>query len=187
MTITEVAKLMSPGRWRALVYPALVGLAAGMLAACAAEQKPVPPTVATVEAPPPEPAPPPRRPVRPIPRPAPKPTPPQDALAAPGAAEMAGVGYRGALIGLDPAAAARLFGQASEKSEKSPARVWRYKTDTCELDLFFYLDLRSGKMRTLHYSFKGDAGDLAKRQECLRAIVDRRNNRTTADAAPAAR
>jgi hypothetical protein len=27
--------------------------------------------------------------------------------------------------------------------------VWRYKNATCELDLFFYLDLRSNRLRTL--------------------------------------
>jgi hypothetical protein len=179
---------MSSGRWQPLRYVALASLAAGVLAGCAAQQKPAaPPKAATVEAPPPAPPPRPRHRYRPVPRPAEKPAPPQDDLAAPGAAEMAGVGYRGALIGLDRAAAARLFGQAVETSERSPATVWRYKTDTCELDLYFYLDLRSGKMRSLHYAFKGDAGDLAKRQECLRAIVDRRNNRTTTNASPAAR
>ena len=49
--------------------------------------------------------------------------------------------------------------------------MWRYKTATCELDLYFYLDLRSGRMRTLHYTFKGDANDSAKRQYCLSELV----------------
>lgn len=78
------------------------------------------------------------------------------------------------LIGLDQPAATRLFGAATERTEEPPATVWRYKTATCELDLFFYLDLRSGRMRTLHYAFRGDAADAAGRQNCLREIVTAR-------------
>jgi hypothetical protein len=78
------------------------------------------------------------------------------------------------LIGLDQPAATRLFGAATERTEEPPATVWRYKTATCELDLYFYLDLRSGRMRTLHYAFRGDAADAAGRQNCLREIVTAR-------------
>jgi hypothetical protein len=77
------------------------------------------------------------------------------------------------LIGLDQPAATRLFGPAAERSEEPPATIWRYKTANCELDLFFYLDLRSGRMRTLHYAFKGDAADSAHRQNCLRDLATR--------------
>jgi hypothetical protein len=80
------------------------------------------------------------------------------------------------LIGLDQEAATRLFGVATERSEEPPATVWRYKTATCELDLFFYLDLRSGQMRTLHYAFKGDAADIAGREDCLRSLVAARRS-----------
>jgi hypothetical protein len=74
---------------------------------------------------------------------------------------------------LDQPAAAHLFGTAVERSEEPPATIWRYKTANCELDLFFYLDLRSGQMRTLHYAFKGDAADSARRQNCLRDLAAR--------------
>jgi hypothetical protein len=75
------------------------------------------------------------------------------------------------LIGLDQSGAMRVLGQATEKSDEPPATVWRYKTASCELDLFFYLDLRSGRMRTLHYSFKGEGGEVARRQECWRSLI----------------
>jgi hypothetical protein len=75
------------------------------------------------------------------------------------------------LIGLDEPAATRLLGEATEQSDKPPAKIWRYKTASCELDLYFYLDLRSGRMRTLHYVFKGDATDAGKRQNCLSELV----------------
>jgi hypothetical protein len=75
------------------------------------------------------------------------------------------------LIGLDESGATRLLGPATEKSDEPPATVWRYKTASCELDLFFYLDLRSGRMRTLHYASKGKGADAARSQECLRSVT----------------
>jgi hypothetical protein len=72
--------------------------------------------------------------------------------------------------------ATRLLGAAAERTEEPPATVWRYKTATCELDLYFYLDLRSGRMRTLHYTFKGDATDSARRQICLGELVTARGS-----------
>jgi len=77
------------------------------------------------------------------------------------------------LIGLDQPAATRLLGNAMERSEEPPATIWRYKTANCELDLFFYLDLRSGRMRTLRYAFRGDATDSTRRQNCLRDLAVR--------------
>lgn len=75
------------------------------------------------------------------------------------------------LIGLDQPAAAHLFGPAAERSERPPATVWRYRNGVCELDLFFYLDLRSGRMRTLHYALRGSGGDVASQQDCLRSLL----------------
>lgn len=72
------------------------------------------------------------------------------------------------LIGLDQAAAQQLLGAAAEKVEASPATLWRYRKAGCELDLFFYLDLRSGKMRTLRYALKSVGGG---REECLRSFI----------------
>ena len=75
------------------------------------------------------------------------------------------------LIGLDQSGAMRILGPATEKLDEPPATVWRYKTASCELDLFFYLDLRSNNMRTLHYSFKGEGAEMAGRQECWRSLI----------------
>ena len=157
-----------------------------LLAACAAQTAPPkpapPPQTAIVEPPPPVH---PSRRLRVVPRPERKPTPPgETAAAAPPPPRSPQVGE---LIGLDQRAASRLFGAAAERSDKPPATVWRYRTDSCELDLYFYLDLKSGRMRTLHYAFKGDSGDTAKRQECLRAIVDRGRKGPAPDAASAHR
>ena len=80
------------------------------------------------------------------------------------------------LIGMDQPAATRLFGAAAERSEQPPATVWRYKNATCELDLFFYLDLRSGRMRALHYALKGNGADAAGGQNCLRSLLAARGS-----------
>jgi hypothetical protein len=154
-----------------------------LLSACAGTQggpPPVPPLQALREEPPWRP-PRPRRHVVPHPArkpasPAPTAPPPvQSGRAAPAArvakALAAAPPAAGELIGLDQQKAIRLFGKAAETVTQPPATVWRYKVPGCQLDLFFYLDLRSGRMRTLHYAFKGNVGDLGKRQDCLRAIV----------------
>jgi outer membrane biosynthesis protein TonB len=178
-----------------LLRRALLGLVAGALGACTAEEPPPPPPQAVAVRPPP-PSPP--APTHPAPRPARKPAPPpaeNPALAtgaqpAEGASppegqsspweeprplgsgtETAALSPQIDLIGLDQPAATRLFGSAAEHSEEPPATIWRYKSPTCELDLFFYLDLRSGKMRTLRYAVKGGGSGPAQREECLRSLI----------------
>jgi hypothetical protein len=180
-------------RQRWLIYPALVSLGVGVLVACAEQPRPPPPqTVAIPPPPPPPPRPFPRRRVFPVPEHKPTPPPSNDASgsdAADEAVAMAGpesamrtpevvalpAGPR-RLIGLDQPATVHLFGTAAEQSEAPPATVWRYRNASCELDLFFYLDLRSGKMRTLHYAFKGDAADPAQQQACLRSLAAARRS-----------
>jgi hypothetical protein len=191
-------------RRRSLFYPALMSVGMGMLASCA-EKPPSPAPHAVTMLPPTPPPAPPTPPPRILPVPARKPVPPplnnssQPAVteadtAGPDTAEpaMAMAGPEAQmhvpdavtppppqetqLIGLDQPGATRLFGAATEQSEAPPAAVWRYRNAGCELDLFFYLDLRSGKMRALHYTFKGDAGDPAQRQDCLRSLVVARGN-----------
>jgi hypothetical protein len=180
-------------RWRLwFLHLVVLGLGASALACCAKQPPPLPPVTAAVQSP--ELAAP-KGPVRASPRPARKPNPPPatEGTATEGPAaepdgealamiapEPAGPGpsppvasppQAKELIGLDQPAATRLFGAAAERTEEPPATVWRYKTATCELDLYFYLDLRSGRMRTLHYAFRGDATDSAGRQNCLSEIV----------------
>ncbi len=160
---------------RSIVWPALIGIGFAVLAACA-EKPPLPaPQQVAIEPPPPPLSAP--RPHRVFRLPARKPTPPPESTANPSdngaeTTALAAVGppppHTSELIGLDQPAAQRLLGSATEKAEAPPATIWRYRNASCELDLFFYLDLRSGKMRTLHYAFKGDQGST---EDCLRALV----------------
>jgi hypothetical protein len=177
--------------WRHRLLPAaLLGLGASALVSCGAVLLQPPPQTAAVQ-PSPQPAPVtlPRHPA--VPPPARKPAPPQaaesqgsewgnQALAEVGSEatgpEAVTAPQASELIGLDEAAATHLLGKATEQTEQPPAKVWRYKTAACELDLYFYFDLRSGRMRTLHYAFKSDAADPAKRQNCLRDLLAARDS-----------
>jgi hypothetical protein len=162
-----------PERRRSLVWSALIGVGLAVLAACAEKPPPPSPQQAAFE-PPPPPLPAPRH-HRVFPLPARKPAPPPENAAGGGdettalaAIEPAAPPRTSQLIGLDQPAATRLLGAATEQADAPPATIWRYRNASCELDLFFYLDLRSGKMRTLHFAFKGDQGD---REDCLRSLV----------------
>ena len=64
-----------------------------------------------------------------------------------------------------------MLGPAAQTNKRSPATVWHYKSGRCELDLSFYMEMRSGQMRTLHYDFK-EAESPEQRQACLRSIIE---------------
>ena len=76
------------------------------------------------------------------------------------------------LLGLDPQHTTALLGPAAQTHSQSPATVWHYKGERCELDLSFYMEMRSGQMRTLHYDFKGEAANPEQRQACLKSIIE---------------
>jgi hypothetical protein len=171
---------------RLLLYAALMSMGMGALASCAKAPAPPPPAVAALPSPlPPPQAPPLARRWFPVPERKPAPPPLDDTTQGTGGAANVAMAEPGPtvnsppspapqvseLVGLDQPAATHLFGAATEQSSVPPATVWRYRNATCELDLFFYLDLRSGKMRALHYTFKGDDADPGGQQDCLRSLV----------------
>ena len=91
------------------------------------------------------------------------PPPAQTALAVPSSTE---------LLGLDPQHTRELLGPAAQTRNQSPATVWHYKSGRCELDLAFYMEMKSGQMRALHYDFRGEADSPEQRQACLRSIIE---------------
>lgn len=92
-----------------------------------------------------------------------EPQPEQTALAVPPSSD---------LLGLDPQRTAALLGPATQTLSQSPATVWHYKSGRCELDLSFYMEMKSGQMRTLYYDFKGEAASPEQRQACLKSIIE---------------
>src|SRR5258707_6897175 len=163
---------------RLCLRAAPAGLVA-LLVACAQQSEPAPaPTVAAVQ-----PAPRPvivhRRPPPPTKRkpeqasreeaaPSTEPQPEGPATAEP----VAVVPSPTELVGLDERHAAQLLGPAAATDARSPATVWHYRSSRCELDLAFYMEMRSGRMRTLHYDFKGGANNAEQRRACLKAIIE---------------
>src|SRR5438270_10906003 len=93
----------------------------------------------------------------------PQPPAPQTAFAVPSSAD---------LVGLDQQRAVALLGPAAQTDTGSPATVWHYKSGRCALDLAFYMEMRSGRMRSLHYDFKGEAANPEQRRACLKSIIE---------------
>ena len=76
------------------------------------------------------------------------------------------------LVGLDQQRAVALLGPAAQTDTGSPATVWHYRSGRCALDLAFYMEMRSGRMRSLHYDFKGEAANPDQRRACLKSIIE---------------
>lgn len=80
------------------------------------------------------------------------------------------------LVGLSEEEVARLLGTADSLRAEPPATVWEYRSDTCALDLFFYMDMESQRFRALAYDVgttDGVEGEPAL-SVCLKQIMDRR-------------
>ena len=58
------------------------------------------------------------------------------------------------LVGLDQVAVEELFGKPLGIHDEPPATVWSYKNEDCTLDVFFYLDIGTHKLRALSYDIK---------------------------------
>lgn len=56
-----------------------------------------------------------------------------------------------ALIGLDEIEAQRTFGPPDYIVRQPPATRWRYTSSTCTLDLYFYQDVETRRLRILAY------------------------------------
>ncbi len=63
-----------------------------------------------------------------------------------------------------------LLGTPYLQTEMPPAKVLAYEGKTCTLNVFFYLDLDSGRYRALSYEIKGGDGSEPAKQRCLSEI-----------------
>ncbi len=146
-----------------------IGLLCVVLAACAEAPAPVAPgpastPLAEAETNPPQPPKPPRKPpVPPAPSTdagpaaeiAPSAAPDEVAKAEPPPPSQAPLKLKAEnLIGLDQPSTTALLGAPTERSEAPPATIWRYTGRSCQLEIYFYLDLKSRVMRALHYEVK---------------------------------
>ena len=117
-----------------------------------------------------------------LPRPPPrKPAPPGASLARLPAGETpvaseADSGSFDRLIGLDQPQVTELLGAPATRVDSPPATIWRYAGADCEVDVYFYLDLQSQRMRALHYEIRNH--DLPERaaQRCYDALAAERGD-----------
>jgi len=75
------------------------------------------------------------------------------------------------LIGLDQPATEALLGEPTERSEAAPATIWRYRGRSCQLEIYFHLDLKSQVMRALHYEVKTHEAAEPARSRCFADLV----------------
>ena len=137
----------------------IIGVGIGLLAlaACTEPPPPAPPPPLEVEAPvepppAPQPPPPPRKPALPGTVQAVEPSAPVETARIEPATRETGDPER--LIGLDQPQTEALLGLPSERKQAAPATIWRYASRTCDLEVYFYLDLQSQVMRALHYEVR---------------------------------
>ena len=88
------------------------------------------------------------------------------------------------LVGLTEQKAIQLLGPAKASESRAAAKIWHYQTANCELDLAFYMEMRTGLMRTLHYDFRRGAGTAASQQACLTAIEQQNSKGAPNDNSP---
>ncbi len=58
------------------------------------------------------------------------------------------------LVGLDERQTRELLGSPVTMEDAAPARVWRYASGSCTLDVFFFMDMTSQDFRALSYDLK---------------------------------
>ena len=76
------------------------------------------------------------------------------------------------LIGLDQPSTAALLGEPAERMEAAPATIWRYTSRGCQLEIYFYLDLKSQVLRALHYEVKThDEAAEPARSQCFADLL----------------
>jgi len=71
------------------------------------------------------------------------------------------------LVGLTFDQTQSLLGQPAKKEEKPPAEVWTYDNEGCELDIFFYADIKTREFHALTYEVKDAQSTGGSNEQCL--------------------
>lgn len=77
------------------------------------------------------------------------------------------------LLGMDRGALTDLLGNPTFVRKEAPAQLWRYRNDTCLLDLFLYNDDDPYRRRftVKHYEVRGERGAKAEAEACLKDLL----------------
>lgn len=74
------------------------------------------------------------------------------------------------LEGLNEDQAQAVLGKPQLVVERNPARVWKYVTQACELDLFFYPDIQTSTFYVLHVGVTKPQQGATDESECVLAV-----------------
>ncbi len=75
------------------------------------------------------------------------------------------------LVGLSEAEATNLLGPPVEKTDSPPSRVWTYRSETCEVKLFFYPEVGGTTYRTLTYEISDSDPSDTTHGGCVGGLV----------------
>jgi hypothetical protein len=75
------------------------------------------------------------------------------------------------LIGLNQPETQALLGDPDQRAEAAPATIWRYTGRNCEIEIYFYLDLKSQVMRALHYEVRSHDPPEPARNRCFADLI----------------
>jgi hypothetical protein len=80
------------------------------------------------------------------------------------------------VIGLKEGDTEEWLGEPTERKDAPPATIWRYVTQDCEVEIYFYLDLQQRIMRALHYEVRGNDSE-QRSERCFQQLVSERHER----------
>jgi hypothetical protein len=75
-----------------------------------------------------------------------------------------------ALVGLNMQQTRDRLGPPTEEIEQAPAKVWRYRTSQCSMDVAMYPDVQTQVFRVLNYEVKGNDGTEQGRRKCISGL-----------------
>ncbi|WP_341913511.1 hypothetical protein [Ferrovibrio terrae] len=74
------------------------------------------------------------------------------------------------LVGLDMEQARGVLGPPTEEEQRAPAKIWRYRTAQCTLDVALYPDVQTHVFRVLNYEVNGNDGTEQGRRQCIAGL-----------------
>ncbi len=75
------------------------------------------------------------------------------------------------LVGLSESDATKAFGPPTERKEVPPSRVWTYRSQLCDLKLFFYPEVGGSAYRALTYQIDDRGANDANHHTCLTSLA----------------
>jgi hypothetical protein len=77
------------------------------------------------------------------------------------------------VIGLTEGEATAWLGEPTTRQDAASGTIWRYVRPSCEVEIYFYLNLQQRIMRALHYEVRGNDGE-QRSDRCFQQLVSER-------------